>query len=160
MFDPKEWRMYGFKGTSKQNGAGGGGLILNISPGKGNMMIPLYGTIGQNDYAAGRTVRVKIMDATPSQLATLFIAASIDNVVLPLFFITENAVAGSDPQVKGSDNWTIAGTDILRVQADSLVQNEELTLTLRALVYGILPTVTTTDSGGTAALTTAYNKFL
>lgn len=153
LFDRMLWA---YHTVLKQTGAGGGHVTLNITARE--RMLILYGMIGPDDYAAARAVSVLLYDGIGGKLiARVNINDDIDDMHLP--FPSTNA----DPVEKVnefSNRILIGKGESLKLTASSLIQNEEMTVTLKALITSTKPSMTTTGSTGTVTNTVVYDKVI
>ena len=142
-----------------QSGAGGGNVVIKISPKQGTEFILMTAAIGPDDYAANRSVRFSIQDEDGNGQALFFKSAAIDNMNLHL--------PGPGSAI-ASDNFTeflspilIAGDTVINLTAVALVQNETFTIALRLRLKDQVPDISSAGSGGTvAAPTTTVEKVL
>lgn len=151
-----EGLMWAYRATFKQENVAGGSIVVRITP-RERMML-LYGRIGANDYAAGRTVNVWLRDSADNYLAQIMDSTSVDNISIPFPVDTVTVVDGQAGQFY--NRMIMVPSDYIYITATSLVQNEELTLAIRAIVEATKPFVETTGSGGTVTVTTTYDKVM
>jgi len=141
----------------KEDGAGGGTVNIDISPGAGNEMILMFMHLGPDDYAANRTITVRIEDSANNRLMDIY-SAAIDNahVNLPLVNSDSTSMAWN----KTGFPLIISGTDTLTINGASLAQNEEITVAIRARLRGPIPSITATSSGTIGTTVTTYSKVM
>lgn len=152
-FDKMLWA---YRAVVTQANVAGGSLRLNIAPQERTLF--LFGAIGKDDYAADRNVEMYISDGTNTIGRGMYLTAA-DNEHFPIFTDAEAAVV-ANKGLQLEKQLLLGKGDILSIQAASLVQNETLTVALRALINAIKPTVTTTGSGGTPTIVETYNKVI
>ena len=146
-----------YRAVFKQANAGGGTIQVNIIARERTVL--LSGTIGNNDYAANRTESVALRDEDDNQILALMSNGAVDNTQFPFPVSDHSAVASGDGHelqkrvVMGKGEYIIA-------RAFTLDQNEEFTLSVRALVESSKPSVTTTGSAGTVTSVLTYDKVI
>lgn len=152
----EDYPMWAYRAVFKQTDAGGGNIVVIINP-TGRFRL-LYGTIGPDDYAAARTISSYIDDGSDHLVARLIESGtSINNVTIPL--ISDASLSGGEAnQIQKTVE--MSGIDLLKISANSLAQNEELTISIRALIERGIPTIDISDSGGTVTITETYNKVI
>lgn len=159
MTDLMDHMLWAYQGVVKQTAAGGGTVRLVFVANERTVI--LYGCVGPDDYNAARAVSGRLLDADGDQIGYVLSSNSIDNVVIPMLGDYRNGDTPNTYDELRPSNLLIMGAgDVLRFQATSLIQNEELTLTIRALCDSKPPTVATTGSAGTVTLTENYNKVM
>ena len=156
---PNEY-VWAYKATWTQSNAGGGNIIVDFRNTIGDAFMILSVTTGLDDYAAGRTVQLLIMDneATPVIVRRLA-SVSVDNqnvsIPAPGDAIAANVNSDSTFPI------LVTGSDALTIIATSLVQNETLTITVRLLCRQKLPTIIRSRSSGTVnQQTEIYNRLV
>jgi len=148
---------WAYRGTLTQSNAGGGNGVITIIPGAGSEFMLIWVHLGPNDYAAARTVTVRVEDTDNNRIMDIY-SAAIDNVHVNLPITNSDSVASA--LNKSGFPFMISGTDILHFDAASLAQNETFTIAIRARLKGKIPTIATTGSTGTVALVADYNTVL
>ena len=155
--DPFDKMMWAYRAIFKQTDVGGGTIVVNDISFERTVI--LYGLLGPNDYAANRTVVVYISDGT-DRIGRLLEGIALDNARMPFPSTGEGAAVTADSSNEFDKTVVLGRGDRLFIQATSLVQNEELTVAMRALITKDGPSVTTTGSAGTVTTTTTYNKVI
>jgi hypothetical protein len=166
MINTSNWLYYEYEGTVKQNAGGGGALVIRFTPGKGNEMIIKHYKIGPNDYSGPETVATSILDSEDNEVLKLDLDSDYDNN--KIYGPNQSMLDTPDdlestPEKIGSppdSEIVVKGEHYLKFSTSALAQNEELTVFLSALVRRGKPTVATTGSGGTPALTTAQERMI
>lgn len=148
--------MWAYRAVFTQAGAGGGTVIVLITANERTVI--LYGTIGPDDYAAGRALSGRVTDGT-NIIGHVSFPDSVDNERI---LVLTSAAAAHVPNagLELEKRLVLGKGDVLRIAIASLVQNETLTIALRALFRSWPPTVTTTGSGGTVTVATTYSKVI
>lgn len=148
--------MWAYRTTVKQTDVGGGTVALLVEANERTVI--LYGVTGPNDYAANRTVDVRLEDGT-DLLNILMSNAAVDNV--RFYFPTgDHSTVTNDDGIEFHKRIVLGSGDQIRARAITLAQNEELTITIRGLIGTKIPTITTAGSAGTVTLTEVYNKVI
>lgn len=151
--------MWAYHAVFTQSNAGGGNVLIQITPGAGTEVILQSVQIGPDDYAADRTGAIQLMDSegTPNRVARLIPLAAIDNEVM--MWPSINATADFTHLWPGQQI-IMTGADQLRIYLNAFAQNETITVAIRARLRGQIPVITTTGSGGTVGVATTYSVVL
>ncbi len=150
--------IWAYRAVFTQAGAGGGAINVNIIP-NGRMTV-LYGMVGPDDYAADRTISIVLEDSTDNMLARMIFSSPIDNERIPILATRAIATAVADQSFEPNQHVLIGDTDRMNIKATTPIQNETLTIILRALIDLSKPTVNTAGSGGTVTTTVTYDKVI
>lgn len=157
MFDDFSHMLWAYRAVFKQTAGGGGSIHVLITANERTVI--LYGTFGPNDYAANRTVTVRIADDDDNEIGRIFSNVAVDNAPFSFPVDDHSVVAAADgPQLE--KRVVLGKGDYLQFIASGLVLNEELTVAIRALIMRTKPTIATTGSGGTVTITTTYDKVI
>lgn len=158
MVDEMEHPLWSYHAVFKQT-AGGGGTVQAIVTATTRTVI-LFGQTGPDNYAAGKQIYVRHYDEDDEKLATLMNQTGQDNTELVFPWSDHSVQADKDgPQL--NMRVVMGKGDYLLIAALSLVQNEELTVAIRALLDGMSPPlVTSTGSGGTVTITVDTNAVI
>lgn len=138
--------------------AGGGGTV-RLQFIANERMVVLFGTIGQDDYAANRTITVWLGDGT-NIIGKVMEPLALDNVRIPFPVTGEGAAITANAANEFGRVVVLGKGDVMYVTAADLANTETLTVVIRALIREWPPTVNTTGSSGTVTLTTTYNKVI
>ena len=152
-----DYLMWAYRAVFKQTDGGGGSIVVNFVANERTVF--LYGNIGKNDYAANRSIDAFIFDENDDKAGIVLASTSVDNVDTPIFVSASVAIT-AQTTISSQDRLVLGKGDKLVIRAAALVQNEELTLALRALFKSWPPTITTTGSGGTVTTTLSYDKVI
>lgn len=153
-----DYLLWAYRAVFTQTNAGGGNVRINISANE--RMVLLYGVIGPDNYDAARAVQVSMNDSAGNNIAFLTESISIDNAKLVFPLSGEGAAISANSANEFNKTIVIGKSDVVRVSAVGLIQNETVTVQIRALFRNWPPTVTTTGSGGTVTTTTTYDKVI
>lgn len=140
------------------NGAGGGGAVsIVVTPGAGNEMEILYGSLTNGD-GTGRSAVIKIRDDGDNDLAHLinvgYSLGAASTICIPLFDqATDGAHAGSGTRLILS-----GGMDLI-MQLSSVAASQDGVFSLVARIRGDIPTVTETGQS-TPTITINTEKVL
>lgn len=147
--------LWAYRAVFKQTDAGGGTVLIRIKANERTVI--LFGQIGPNDYAAGRTVNVAFNDGT-NNIGILHKTFTLDNQTLPFPKTGEGIAVTANSPTEFGRYVIMAKDDEVRILTSALVQNEEVTVAIRALIRSWPPTISTTGSGGTVTTTVDYDK--
>lgn len=153
-FDKMLWA---YRAQFTQTDVGGG--IVNVRITANERTVILYGTVGSDQYAADRTLEIFVQDPNGSRIAQLLFPSPMDNERIPLIRDEAAAITDADP-VQLDKILVLGKTDRLIINMATLVQNEIVTVAIRALIRSWPPTVVTTGSTGTVTTTTTYDKVI
>lgn len=157
MLDDFRGMLWSYRAVFKQTAGGGGNIVVNITANQ--RMVLLYAGIGQNAYAAGRTIVARVRDDSGVDMAIIFSSAAVDGA-LHNFPDSDHSIAAASDGPYFEKRIVLGKGDFIFIQATGLVLNEELTLHMRALITSVLPTITTTGSTGTVTTTTTHSKVI
>lgn len=151
---------WAYSAVYTQSNAGGGNVIITVTPGAGSELMIDYIRTGLDNYGADRAVYFDIYDgeATPERQVNLLTLGTVDNeyLVWPYLGATDDLTTLRPRQMQ-----MISGTDNLRLTFDSLANTETVTLSIRARIRGVMPTVAHALSTGTVgAPTVVYNTVI
>jgi hypothetical protein len=157
MTDEFDRLMWAYRAVFTQMGAGGGNVVCLVTAQERTEI--LYGAIGPDDYAAARAIQAYVADSVLNVLGYLRVSDSIDNLHVPLI---TGALTGTVTALRSLalNNKLILGRgESIRIFAASLVQNETMTVAIRALLgpNGAPPLTATTGSTGTVTETVTYD---
>lgn len=158
MTDGLEHMMWAYRAVFKQTDVGGGHIIVTITANE--RMEVLYCLAGPNDYAANRTLTSDIRDSAGNQVGKMTPSLALDNATMASPAFGSGAAITIGHSNEFNQKFTLGQDDSLRFAALSLVQNEELTIAIRALIDSVKPTIATTGSGGTVTITTTYDRVI
>ena len=117
---------------------------FNFGSGKGAEHILMYGTLGPDDYAAGRQADIFIADGeTANNIIAKLNSASLDNQTLGFPSLP---VAGADG-IARPNMFVISRPDVVVVNVAALAQNETVTVNVRFRLRHRIPSVTITTDG-------------
>jgi len=153
-----EWK-YRVVLTQNDASASDCGILISLDT-EGAILLKSF-VLGKDAYAADRVVRVSIEDSAGNRVRTIA-SASMNNLRMegPSFAVldTKTTAAASSAQSNIgvlNDHWVV-GSDVIRIEAEDLAQNEQLTITLRALlIANRKPTITLVGTNTTKS--EAYN---
>lgn len=141
---------------TQANAAGGTVKLTFIFP---EISTVLYGIVGRDNYGAARAIYADVVDSAGNTVGRIMITTSIDNWFEPILDGGTMALFTTEKTLTLNQRLLIDG-DRLVVVAESLVQNETLTISIHALIKTTRPTVVTTGSGGTVTSVVTYNKVI
>lgn len=149
--------MWQYRAIFTQTDVAGGHIVVDIGGNTGMDMLFVGGVSDADSYAASRNTEVAIMDSNYYIIKYLRAPVSLNNARLPLIFLDPATPASKMPNIGTA---LVSGGDIIRIRADSLAQNETLSIQLRAyLPHNMeLPDVSTSKSTGTVTTSVAYNR--
>ena len=149
-------QMWAYHAVFKQTNAGGGAVTIKIIANERTAF--LFGMFGADDYAADRTITGFIHDGT-NVIARIFFPSPVDNEQVPMWGLGAAAIVHGQAQ-DFSQPIVLGKGDMLQYTVATLVQNEEITMALRALVKSWPPSISTTGSAGTVTITQTYNEMI
>ncbi len=157
MNDDFDYLLWVYRAVFKQTDAGGGAIKVTLTMNERTVI--LFGRIGQDDYAAGRVVLGLVHDTEGNEIARILSNSTVDNQIFHFPVNDHSAVTTADgPQL---EKRLILGTgQKIILNAASLVQNEELTVAVQALIRNWPPTIVTTGSAGVVTTTLTYDKVI
>lgn len=158
MIDAFDKMFWAYRAVFKQTDVGGGAIVVNIIAQE--RMVILYGLIGPNDYAAVRAIACQVRDTSGNLIGNALKAINMDNARVVFPATGEGAAVVVENVSEFNKHIVLGKGEYLYLFTDALVQNEELTIAVRALIQTSLPSVTTTGSAGTVTITTTYNKVI
>ena len=157
MTDEFDNLLWAYRAVFTQTNAGGGNVIAGFTATERTVL--LYGMLGQDNYAANRSISVFIYGPSGNKIAIIMFNAAIDNQFFS-FPVDDISVAAANDGPQFEKRIVLGKGDRIAVEATSLIQNETVTVTLRALIRDWPPTVATTGSTGTVTTTETYNKVI
>lgn len=147
--------LWAYKAVAKQTNVAGGALAMNFTVQE--RFVLLYGQVGPDDYSASKNVNVNLYDATGGVIVIpmqnveglddqrmAFPSRETDPVIKPMEF---------------GNRMVIGSGEVIKISTATLVQNEELTVTMRGLI-GSVPPVVSLGVIGTPTITVEYNKVI
>lgn len=157
MTDLMDHMMWAYRGVLTQAGAGGGQIRLNFM--SRDRVVFLYGMIGPDDYAADRNLEVWTTDNAGNIIARHIQVTPVDNEKVQMFK-KGATVAAADEGFELEQLFVLGSGDILHIQVATPIQNETMTVAVRALIDAYIPIITTTDSVGTVTIAETYSKVI
>lgn len=132
---------------------------IKIQPVIGESMKIIAMTIGNDDYAAGRSLLARLKDAAGGTWHTLA-AGSFDNVVIPGLGLAihdeDTATASATIGQNSPDDLIVTSRNHLEVTGAALVNLETISLKIMAIIEWGVPTVTAI--GASVVLTSTESK--
>ena len=119
----------------------------------------LYGIVGKDDYAAGRSISAKLLHGG-AVVATVLESIAPDNERVPFPASGEGAAIDTDGANEFEKVVVVGKDDSLVIEASALATSETLTIQIRVLVGTRKPVVITTGSGGTVTIAVTYDKII
>lgn len=157
MVDDFDRSLWAYRAVFTQANAAGGSIWVNMTMRERTVI--LYGEIGADDYAADRAVTARIKGPSGNQVGFILNQPAVDNEEFVFPVSNHSALSASDgPQTE--KRLVLGKGEIITFIAAALVQNETLTINIRALISAWPPAITTTGSGGTITTVTTYNKVI
>ena len=150
--------MWAYRAVFTQTDVGGGSILAKITANE--RMVILYGLIGQDDYAANRTLAASILDSAGNIIGNPCENTEMDNSRLAIPGSGEGAAFTVENANEFDKRIVMGAGETLAIQMTNVVQNETMTVAIRALIRSWPPTVTTTGSGGTVTTTVTYDKVI
>lgn len=155
LFDKMLWV---YRAIFTQTNVGGG--IIKILITARERTVFLSGMFGPNDWAADRTIWGQLIDENGTRIADLLFPSPLDNEEVPAW--SANAVATLiQKQTMDFNQLIVLGKgEYMLFEISTPIQNEAITMSIRALVDTSKPSITTTGSGGTVTTTVTYDKVI
>jgi hypothetical protein len=145
-----------FQGTVAEDAtAGTHNVSLTITPGTGNELELIYGSLGVG-AGAGQTVDIFIDDGTNllTEFVRAFAAASGDFLSFP----SQAATNAAKQPLGGGGKYIVSGTMRLKILIVTATISLTDTFAVVCRVKGAVPTATLADTVGTPVVTTNTNK--
>lgn len=160
MHENRHWgrMLWAYRAVFTQANVGGGGIAVNVTANE--RMELIYGLVGQDDYAADRTVTGYIKDSAGNIIGQTLKGIALDNERVAIPASGEGIALSASTPNEFEKHIILGKGEVLAFTAVTLVQNETFTLALRALITTVKPTITTTGSGGTVTVVTTYDKVI
>lgn len=154
------WGIWKYRAVFKTTNVAAKYLQVEFTPPNGGRMVILHTMTGPDDYSGNETVKMSIRDSAGNLVAVLMKdLTSIDNARITFPAPEGTAQGGGLGLTANPGQLVIAGDDSLVWETSQLAQNEELTIAIRAWLWGDLPTVSKANSETPAdvTVTETYN---
>ena len=147
--------LWNYRAVFTQDNVAGGHIRVRIVADSRTEI--LFGTIGEDNYAADRTIEVNVLNSGYDVIANALFPVPTDDHFLPFPHDSQTAVADGAPN-QFNNTIKLADGDVLNIIALSLVQAETLTIAVRALIGLKKPSISTASSTGTVTAVTDFDK--
>lgn len=161
-FDAR-WGIWKYRASFKQGNAAAKYLQIEVIPDNGSRMVIAYWSTGPDDYSGNETIKWHLRDSADNVIVLLAKDnTSVDNARMSLPSEDGSAETISQAIASMPGQVVIAGDDALVVETSQLAQNETLTLTIRAWLWGDIPTidVSNSEAAGDVVTTTTYSTVI
>lgn len=157
--DYEEWHYWHYKATISQGNVAVQETGVTIANDPGSIMKIDYITWGADNYGADRSVFIQVLDEDDSVIVKPITVATVDNELslVPLAVVDSSGIPGGENQGLPPDT-ILTGEDKIKARGSALVQNETFTVTVRARIKGLPPTITKIHADN--VIVEAYNRFV
>lgn len=153
--------IWAYRAVFTQTATGGGAIKADFSPGIGSQMFIIHFMTGPDDYSGARTVTIFHRDSANNLVTASWLGLAVDNqkITFP-HSLAVGAANSAMGMARSIWDTFLSGSDKLAVEiSDAGAANETLTVTIRARIRGLIPTVSKARSGApsTVSITETYN---